>query len=269
MSEWKQYETKETNPDVKGAIKRRVIENFKNQVIDDGIYECKKCGNHGYTIVWNEFDEMMYQKCTCYNIRNARRKMKDMGLLRYLDKHSTFANFKATADWQKRIKEKAMEFVNDFKGKTFYIGGQVGAGKTILCSTILCNIMKDNEICGYDYMIWGDLVRCLAFDDKDKREMQFYKDCDILYIDDFLRSSARNDLSLQSWERDVAMELINYRYINKKTTIISSELYYQELEKIDDAIATRIYENADFGKYCLSIKRDEKRNLRKNKDELI
>ena len=65
------------------------------------------------------------------------------------------------------------------------------------------------------------------------------------------------------------MELINYRYLNKKVTIISSELYYQELEQIDDAIASRIRENADDGKFVLSIKRDKERNIRTNKNVLI
>ena len=253
--------------EVNGAIKKRLMDLQKDK-INDGLYDCEKCGNRGFQLLYID-DELVYEKCQCYEIRNARRKMRDLGLLRFLDEHNSFKNFKATTDWQRKIKKTAVEFVDDPHNKFFYIGGQVGSGKTILCATILSQLIEKYYRTNYDYIIWGDIIRTLAFDDKNKQEMNYYKNCDVLFIDDFLRNCARNELNIQNYEREIAMELINYRYLNKKVTIISSELYYQELEQIDDAIASRIRENADDGKFVLSIKRDKERNIRTNKNVLI
>ena len=250
-----------------GAIKQRVID-YQQTKINDGLYDCEKCGNRGYQLFYID-DDLLYEKCDCYEIRNARRKMRDLGLLRFLDENNSFKKFVATKDWQRKIKKTAIEFVENPHNKFFYIGGQVGSGKTILCATILSQLIEKYYRSNYDYIIWGDVLRTLAFDDKNKEEMNYYKNCDVLFIDDFLRNTARNELNIQNYEREIAMELINYRYLNKKTTIISSELYYQELEQIDDAIASRIKENADDGKFVLSVKRDKERNARINKDVLI
>ena len=57
----------------------------------------------------------------------------------------------------------------------------------------------------------------------------------------------------------LAYELINYRYVKKLTTIISSEKQLDELMEIDSAIAGRINEMA--GNYLIKIKGKDK-NLR-------
>lgn len=271
MNGWKevQYDVLEYDESKKGYITRKFIREWKDHKLNDGIYECEKCNNHGYTLLVEEGGTPIFKKCSCYQIRRSRKRMKEMGLLNYLDENNSFDKFIAKADWQKRVKQKAIEFVDDYQNKMFYIGGQVGSGKTILCATIMGNILKDENLHDYEYMIWSDVLRTLTFDDKEKKEMNYYKNCEILFIDDFMRNPSRNNLQINSWEREIAMELINYRYLNKMTTIISSELYYQEIEQLDDAIASRIYENADNGNYILSIKREEQRNKRKQKVDLI
>lgn len=251
------------------AVKNNALRIWKESKINDGIYECKKCYNHGYIIDFDEYDEIKYIQCECYTIRQTRRKMRDLGLLKYVGETNSFDEFTATEQWQKRIKKHAIDFVDNYENKMFYIGGQVGAGKTKICSLIFANILMKSGYINYEYIIWGDTARLLAFDDKQKKEMDYLKNIDLLYIDDFLRSTARADFKMQQWERDVMMELINHRYINNKTTIISSELYFNELVELDDSVASRIYENADGGKYCLSIKRDKNRNKRLINNEIL
>lgn len=258
----------EKHDNVQGAVKENTLRRFKEEKINDGIYECEECSNHGYIIYFDENDEMKYQQCRCYQIRQARRKMRDLGLLKYCGDNNSFDEFIATEQWEKRVKKSAMDFVNNYHNKFFYIGGQIGAGKTKICSLIICNILMKARI-SYEYIIWGDTARTLAFDDKNKKEMEYLKEIELLYIDDFLRSTARNELKITQWERDVVMELINYRYINNKTTIISSELYFNELAEVDDSVASRIYENSDNGKYCLSIKREKNRNKRLVKTDIL
>lgn len=259
----------EKHENVSGAIKQNTIKKFKEEKINDGIYECEECSNHGYILFFDENDELKYKNCKCYNIRQSRRKMRDLGLLKYVGKTNSFDEFIAVEQWEKRIKQSAINFVENYENKMFYIGGQVGSGKTKICSLILVNIFMKSKLYDYEYIIWGDTARTLAFDDKNKKEMEYLKEIDLLYIDDFLRSTARNDLKVQQWERDVMMELINYRYINRKTTIISSELYFNELVDVDDSVASRIFENAENGKFCLSVKRDKNRNKRLIKMDLL
>lgn len=61
----------------------------------------------------------------------------------------------------------------------------------------------------------------------------------MLYIDDFLKgSNSENSL-------EIAFDILNYRYNNKLTTLISSELLMNELNAIDAAITGRIYQSAE------------------------
>ena len=48
----------EKHDNVKGAVKSNTLRRFKEEKINDGIYECEECSNHGYIIYFDENDEM-------------------------------------------------------------------------------------------------------------------------------------------------------------------------------------------------------------------
>lgn len=80
----------------------------------------------------------------------------------------------------------------------------------------------------------------------------------MLFIDDFFKDDNPTKADIQN-----AFEIINARYTNNKTiTLISSERTVDELKQIDEAIASRIFEMADFGEYAISVGRQQERNYR-------
>jgi DNA replication protein DnaC len=61
-------------------------------------------------------------------------------------------------------------------------------------------------------------------------------------------------------DKRLAFELINYRYVNRLPTIISSEWHIADLSDFDEATGSRIAERSDG--FCLDISRDKQRNHR-------
>ena len=84
----------------------------------------------------------------------------------------------------------------------------------------------------------------------------------VLYIDDLFKIGKGQDGRKQrptSADVNLAFEILNYRY-NKPTciTIISSELYAEDILDIDEAIGSRIYERAKI----VNISNDRAKNQR-------
>ena len=93
--------------------------------------------------------------------------------------------------------------------------------------------------------------------------MNRLKNVDVLYIDDFFSGKKeRNGETITPTAADVrlAREILNHRYVNGQTTIISSEWYSMEVFEIDNALGGRIVEMC--GPHCLNIKRSPEKNYR-------
>lgn len=102
-------------------------------------YDCPKCKNKGY-IAGVKGLYMVMAPCECMNIRANMARLERSGLKDSVAEY-TFKNYKADKPWQKGILEKAVEFAKDPKG-WFYIGGQVGSGKTHICTAIASHLIK-------------------------------------------------------------------------------------------------------------------------------
>jgi DNA replication protein DnaC len=70
--------------------------------------------------------------------------------------------------------------------------------------------------------------------------MEDYKNCEILYIDDFFKNE-----NLSSADLRIANEIINYRCVANKRTIISSERLVSNLCEIDEAVIGRLVEMSE------------------------
>ena len=136
--------------------------------------------------------------------------------------------------------------------------GQSGAGKTLI-STIIANYLllkKDKTVI---YITWTDFISKLKRDimSDNSNEVSNYlddiKQVEVLYIDELLKKYNDTDLKY-------IIEIINYRYTNNLTTIISSERTIDELLEIDEATFGRIIEKAE--KYIINIPKDKKKNYR-------
>ena len=229
----------------------------------DGI-DCPVCRNKGFVekVVFNGYYGSVMAECDCMKRRRSWQRLQKSGLAESINV-LTFEAFKTEKDWQERMKKKAVEFSKGNGGSWFYVGGAVGCGKTHICTAICGELLRQNQ--SVKYMCWAEesvKLKGKVNDDNYGDLISIYKDCDVLYIDDFFKV-ARNSRSIaipSDADIKLAYQIINFRYISKKKTVISSEWMIDELMGMDEATGSRIYEMSK-GSTC-QINRDKDRNYR-------
>ena len=117
------------------------------------------------------------------------------------------------------------------------------------------------------YAVWPQIskkLKALVNDAEDYgNEVSKLQEIDVLYFDDFFKPVADSNGNRQPptpADMRLAFEILNYRYINKKPTILSSEWYINELAEMDEATASRIAERC--GEFSMMVGRDRSRNHR-------
>ena len=248
-------------------VMRRRAERYNASVgkLNADGYNCSKCLNRGYTAQIVEKNGMpyeIYQECECMKVRRSIARIKTSGLENSI-KNCKLSAYKATEPWQKSILDKANEYltsgVND--GKWWYIGGQSGAGKTHICTGIARELLySGHEV---KYVIWEQASKALkaVMNEPEYEEgLAKLENAEILYIDDLFKPIA--DRPPTDADLRLAFELLNYRYANRKITLISSERFLGEIFELDEATGGRIYERSKG--YMISVERDKERNYRRN-----
>lgn len=230
--------------------------------LDSSIYDCPICKNKG-SIWYLDKDGIKVKECSCMPERRMLTLAKQSGLGELL-KICKFDDYiYLNESWRKDIYNKATSFVKD-NNPFFFIGGQVGCGKSFTCIAMVNEFLKANLDC--KFIVWNDFVttlkQCILSDaDKYNELLDEVKNATVLYVDDFFRTNPTTA------DIDKAFSIINYRYnqsrMNNKQmfTIISSEKTMTELQEISEAIASRISELAT-PRYTVNIARGKERNLR-------
>lgn len=211
--------------------------------------ECPLCLNK--EVIKRVIDgEVKVEKCKCRNQRDYydRAKASGMGDLVNLK----IDDYEVNEEWQKKIKETAIHYLASNLSNWFVALGQVGSGKTTICSIVANELMKAKNVI---YVVWNDYLAKMRRLYRNEQEdyIDAIRFVEVLYLDDVLKSTNQQDTQ-------ELFNLLNYRYNNKKITIISSEKNMQELFTIDEGIASRIAERA--GDYLLTFKKDIKKNQR-------
>lgn len=233
----------------------------------DGI-DCPLCKNRGYIEKVVEGFRgnwaSVFSECECNKRRKSWRALQRSGLAKNIDR-LTFDKFDTEEDWQKRIKMTALKYIQGEGGEWFFIGGSVGCGKTHICTAICGEYLKINN--SVKYMCWAEEAVKLKskVNDEDYGDLiREYKECDVLYIDDFFKTRRnRSGEAQMPTDADIklAYQIINYRYVSRKKTIISSEWMMDELMDFDEATSSRIYEMSK--RSTLNINRQKDRNYRR------
>ena len=224
-------------------------------------YNCDKCKNKGF--IW-KLDENLFDvrsDCECTIIRDSLRRARNSGLGNILSDYS-FEKYIAKENWQEELKKKAQQFCTDDSAKWFFIGGQVGCGKTHLCTAISAHYINS----GYElrYMVWVEdskRIKAVANEPSYQTEINKFKKADVLYIDDFLK--VRGGEQPTSADINLAFEILNHRLMNpEQITIISSEKTLDEIAEYDEATMSRIFQLT--GEYKFNIGKKKKKNYRTN-----
>lgn len=222
-------------------------------------YDCPKCKNKG-VIYYAKDGYEFFRDCECMEARRSLRRIERSGLKDALKK-CTFESFVTENDFQKEMMFKAGSFIKHFKESWFFIGGQVGCGKTHICTAIVRKFLV-GEGRNTRYLQWRDeipKIKAKANSDEYEELLKPWKTVDVLYIDDLFKTEQGKNPTTA--DVNIAFEILNYRYRNSQLiTIISSERTIQEIVGIDEAVGSRIFEKS--GNYCINISKDIKKNYR-------
>ena len=205
-------------------------------------YDCPLCLNRGHSYKTDEEGHLISVPCKCMTVRNNQRRLEQSGLADLIGRYTLDA-WETAEEWQAAVLEKAKRYAENPDG-WFSICGKPGTGKTHICTAICGELMKR----GYDvrYMLWRDVATTLKANSMDdaaaySREIEPLKTVKALYIDDFLKTGNRKPPTVM--DVNLAFEIINARYNTAGLiTIVSSERSLDELMRIDEATASRIYE---------------------------
>ena len=229
-----------------------LVNEYNSQRGDLTGYQCAACRNRGnYAVLVDGV--MAMQQCKCIEVRKCIRLMKEAGI----NPAYTLKNFKVSSDWQRSLLAAANRFLL-FPNCWFFAGGQVGCGKTHICTGIVRELLKQGVPARY--MLWRDsavkIKAAVGKSDEYAALVEPLKTIDVLYIDDFLKSNTDPTPA----DFNLAFEILNTRYNRKLVTIISSEYFLDEITEMDEAVGSRIFEQS--AEFQLNISRSQERNYR-------
>lgn len=181
--------------------------------------------------------------CKCQAVDKAKKNWDKSGLNSEQGK-MTFKNYITNTPTQATAKRKVMEYYSSFKTlkstrrNSIALLGQVGSGKTHLSVALAVNMLSKGV--PVRYMPYRDTVTKIKMNMNDEamyhKLLSPYQLCEVLLIDDLFKGK------LTDSDKNVMFEIINYRYLNYKPMIISSEFNIDKLLDYDEAIGSRILE---------------------------
>ena len=221
----------------------------------DEVYNCHKCKDTGF---------IDNQKCDCfkqkminkaYDMSNISEIIKTENFSKFsLDRYSKeidFENNMSPYENMKLIMRKCSLFIEEFdeKFKNMVFYGNVGLGKTFLCGCIAKELLDRGKTVLYTRAFnLFEMFEKEKFN-KDNEEvnreiLNLTKNSDLLIIDDlgteFITSLSTVEL----------FDIINCRILEKKSTIISTNLSIDELmEQYSERILSRLYGEYDMLKF--------------------
>lgn len=144
---------------------------------------------------------------------------------------------------------KNYESIKEDRTNSIALLGQAGAGKTHLLTAIANNLIQKKlvSVLYFPYVEGFNDLR----DDFDLLETKLnrMKTVDVLFIDDLFKpvniqtkEGPYKKPQATEWELKQLFSVINYRYLNHKPIMVSSELDIDGMIDLDEALTTRIAE---------------------------
>lgn len=207
-------------------------------------YRCNICKDEEVILVRHE-DGMEYARdCDCKKSRKAEKLMKSSKITEEFQ-GKTFRNFdlKGRPLVVQQARDAAYNYTINFeeirntRANSISLLGRPGCGKTHLLMAISNNLLAKGV--GVVYFPWvegfNEIKDDLGMLDERIKRLQT---AEVLYIDDMFKGRAvPTDFQLEQ-----LFAIINYRYLEKKPVLISSERSIMQLCEIDEGIGSRINE---------------------------
>ncbi|MDT3762999.1 ATP-binding protein [Priestia filamentosa] len=201
-------------------------------------YKCEVCKDKGLVFINNDTAKI----CSCREQRKIDRLFKTSHITEEFTKlgfknfslegkHSSVVHAQRTSlAYVKRYGE-----LKESRENSIALLGNPGAGKTHLLTAISNNLLqKKVPVLYFPFREGFDAFK----DDFDSMEgkIEQMKQVEVLFIDDLFKRSATE------FEVKTMYSVINYRYLNHKPLLISSECLIDDLLDIDEALGSRIYQ---------------------------
>lgn len=228
---------------------------------DTESYNCPKCKDKGFILenipavddegnqrLWPTGQPMFIETlkdCVCAKKRQSEHLLKFSEITDEFKK-MTFGSFKLDGkpDAIKNAHQCAVDYyktfdqIKDQRCNSISLLGQPGAGKTHLLTALANNLIMKKQI-SVLYFPFVEGFNDLKDDfDLLEEKLTKMKRIGVLFIDDLFKG--------RTFPTDFQIEqmfaVINYRYLNHKPIMVSSEKTVDELCDIDEALGTRIFE---------------------------
>lgn len=221
------------------SIYQRISTNQKQEESTTAnLYKCSKCQDTGFIINKNTNTATI---CDCQEKEHYQRILNNCGIAEEFRKVG-FKEFQTNTEFQKSAKSLAIQYVKEFeniekeRNNSIAFLGNCGSGKTHLSIAIANNLMAKNI--GVLYMPYRESItrikQVISDEVNYNNEINKYKRAKVLLIDDFAKGKTTES------DINIMFEIINFRYLNHKPIIISSELSQEKLLDFDEAIGSRI-----------------------------
>lgn len=219
-------------------------------------YKCDMCKDTG----WIQTENGCI-RCKCYEKEKVNRLWKRYGVdpsdVKKLNEYKPYDEI------TKAALQKATEYVKHFdtistqRENSFGLFGQPGSGKSHIAIAIGAALLNRDKPIQVIYMPYLEVMRQLkANANDDEYYLRFssrYQQAKVLIIDDLFKDKIKNGQlikdnygyvkGLNEADMKHIYPILNYRYINKLPTLISTECTPQNLQNLDEALAGRILES--------------------------
>lgn len=144
----------------------------------------------------------------------------------------------------------AMRYVKEFEAirnerrNSIALLGNPGVGKTHLLMAASNNLMSKGVPVTYFPWVetWNEIK-----DDFDllHQRVNMLKGCELLFIDDLFKGRPQDEYGRggpTAFQLEQLFVIVNYRYMERKPIMLSSEMTFKQILKIDHGIGSRLFE---------------------------
>lgn len=213
------------------------------------IYSCKKCSDSGFV-------DGKYCSCLIKEVNNIL--IKESGFEKLEDFKDVKFDIFEDKEYMQSLYQKMQKWCHsNFEKNIIFISGNTGVGKSHLTRCMANELINENYVVFFttSFAMHQDFVKSHMTRDLELKNslLDRYLNSDILFIDD-LGTELRNPLITINY----LYHVINERKINKRPTIITSNLDLYDLQDYyDERISSRIIDKQS--SICLSIQGDDLR----------